>query len=261
LTYAISVNKIGKAMSGHSKWAGIKHKKAAVDAARGKLFSKLNKEITVAAKLGGGDPDGNPRLRLAIQKAKEANMPGENIKKAIARGTGEIPGASIEEVVYEGYGPGGVAMLIEAMTDNRKRATSEIRHILSKGGGSMGEAGCVSWMFSKKGVLTIERSAVTEDELLDIAITAGAEDIRTEDNEYEITTEPSHFEEIKKALEEAGITPKYAEIAMVPQSYIEIGEKEARQVLKLVESLEENEDVQHVWSNLDIPDQLLTGAE
>lgn len=244
-------------MSGHSKWAGIKHKKGVLDAQRGKLFSKLNKEIMIAAKQGGKDPDGNPRLRLAIQKAREANMPGENIKKAIARGCGEGGGGALEEIMYECYGPSGVALLIEGITDNKKRTGSEVRHILSKGGGSMGSAGCVSWMFKKMGVVGIEKESITEDALFDISLSLGCEDIKTEDMEYEIYTDVESFERIKEGLKEKGVNIKYAEIEMIPNTYIKIDEKEAKQVMKLILSLEENEDIQHVWTNMDIPESLL----
>ncbi|HAW49503.1 TPA: YebC/PmpR family DNA-binding transcriptional regulator [bacterium] len=245
-------------MSGHSKWASIKHKKGAADAARGKLFSKLSKEIAIAARQGGKDPEGNARLRLAIQKAKEANMPAESIKKAIARGCGEIEGGIVEEVIFEAYGPSGVALLIEGITDNKKRVASEIRHILSRSGGNMGEAGCVSWVFKKMGVLGIDTSSINEDDLLEQAISLGADDIKTEESEYEIYVKPDNFEEVKNGLEKHGVKIKYAEIGMVPNSYIKINPQEAKQVLRLVEALEENEDIQHVWSNMDIPGELLS---
>ncbi|MEW6103474.1 MAG: YebC/PmpR family DNA-binding transcriptional regulator [bacterium] len=247
-------------MSGHSKWAGIKHKKGALDAQRGKLFSKLNKEIMLAAKTGGKDPDGNARLRLAIQKAREANMPGDNIKKAIARGVGEIEGGTVEEITYECYGPSGVALLVEGITDNKKRTSSEIRHILSKGGGNMGEAGCVLWMFKKLGVLQIEKPSISEDSLFDIGLSLGCEDIKTEDNEYEVYTDVGIFEKAKEELKNKGANIKYAEIEMLPSSYIKIDKDSAKQVLRLIETLEENEDVQHVWSNMDIPEDLLVEA-
>lgn len=244
-------------MSGHSKWAGIKHKKSIIDAQRGKLFSKLNKEIMLAAKLGGKDPDGNSRLRLAIQKAKEANMPAENIKKAIARGCGETEGGAVEEIMYECYGPSGIALLIEGITDNKKRTASEVKHILSKGGGSMGEAGCVSWMFKKMGVIGIEKGSITEDAIFDLSISLGCEDIKTEDTEYEVYTDVESFERVREGLKEKGVNIKYAEIEMIPNTYIKIDENAAKQVMKLIESLEENEDIQHVWSNMDIPESLL----
>ncbi len=245
-------------MSGHSKWAGIKHKKGALDAIKGKVFSALSKEITVCARMGGGDPEGNSSLRLAIAKAREANMPADNIKRAIARGTGVGGGEGIiESVIYEGYGAGGVAVLVEALTDNKKRAASEIRHIFSRHSGNMGEAGCVSWLFNKKGVLTIDKKAISEDKLFEIALSAGAEDIKTEDDEYTITTKPNDFENVREAIKSQGLEIKQAEIEMLPQNYIKVPEKDARQVLKLVEMLEDNDDAQHVWSNMDIPDELL----
>lgn len=244
-------------MSGHSKWAGIKHKKGLVDAQRGRLFSKLNKEIMLAAKQGGKDPDGNARLRLAIQKAREANMPGENIKKAIARGCGEMEGGTVEEIMYECYGPSGVAILIEGITDNKKRTASEIKHTLSKGGGNMGEVGCVLWMFKKMGVIGIEKENMHEDTLFDLSISLGCEDIKTEDIEYEVYTDIESFERVKEGLKEKGANIKYAEIEMIPNTYLKIDENSAKQVMKLIESLEENEDVQHVWSNMDIPEGLL----
>jgi len=247
-------------MSGHSKWAGIKHKKGLLDAQRGKLFSKLNKEIMIAAKQGGKDPEGNARLRLAIQKARDANMPGENIKKAIARGVGEIEGGEVSEITYEGYGPSGVALLIEGITDNKKRTSSEIRHILSKGGGNMGEAGCVSWMFKKMGVIGVSKESISEDELFELSLSLGCEDIKTEDNEYEVYTDVGSFERVKEGLKSKGANIKYAEIEMIPNAYIKVDKNASLQVLKLITSLEENEDVQHVWSNMDIPEDLLQEA-
>ncbi|MBU1261629.1 YebC/PmpR family DNA-binding transcriptional regulator [bacterium] len=245
-------------MSGHSKWAGIKHKKGALDAIKGKVFSRLSKEITICARMGGGDPEGNSSLRLAMAKARESNMPADNIKRAIARGTGEGGGEGIiESVIYEGYGTGGVAVLVEALTDNKKRAASEIRHIFSRHGGSMGEAGCVSWLFSKKGVLTVDKNLISEDKLFDLTVSSGAEDIKIEDDEYTITTNPGNFENVREAIKSAGFKINHAEIEMLPQNYIKIGEKEAKQVLKLVEMLEENDDAQAVYSNMDIPDELL----
>jgi YebC/PmpR family DNA-binding regulatory protein len=199
-------------MSGHSKWATTKHKKAATDAKRGKIFTKIGKEIAVAAKLGGGDPSGNPRLRTAVAKAKSVSMPAENIKRAIQKGTGELPGVSYEEIMYEGYGPGGVAVIAEVMTDNRNRTVSEIRNIFSKSGGNMGEAGCVSWMFHKKGYLVVNRAKSDEDKLMSIALDAGAEDMQTEDENFVITTPPNDFEKVKKALEDATVTMDAAEV-------------------------------------------------
>lgn len=244
-------------MSGHSKWAGIKHKKGVVDAQRGRLFSKLNKEIMIAAKEGGKNPDGNPRLRLAIQKAKEANMPADNIKKAIARGCGETEGGAVEEIMYECYGPSGVAILIEGITDNKKRTGGEVRHILSKGGGSMGSTGCVSWMFKKMGVIGIEKASIPEDTLYDLSISLGCNDIKTEDNEYEVYTDVENFEMVRDGLQKNGANIKYAEIEMIPNTYIKVDEKVAQQVMRLISQLEENEDIQHVWSNMDIPESFL----
>ena len=237
-------------MSGHSKWATTKHKKAATDAKRGKIFTKLAKEITVAAKLGGGDPNGNPRLRTAVAKAKGVSLPAENIKRAIQKGTGELPGVSYEEVMYEGYGPAGVAVIVDVMTDNRNRTVSEIRNIFSKAGGNMGEAGCVAWMFHKKGYLVINRSKVDEDKLMTLALEAGAEDMQTEEENYVVTTPPHDFENVKKVLEDAGVAPDVAEITMIPQTYVKLDNKEAQQMLRLVETLEDNDDVQNVYAQL-----------
>ncbi|MEW6617836.1 MAG: YebC/PmpR family DNA-binding transcriptional regulator [bacterium] len=244
-------------MSGHSKWAGIKHRKGALDAQRGKIFSKLIREITVAARSGGGNPENNARLRMVLEKAKGENMPADNIKRAIQRGTGELPGIVVEEVTYEGYGPGGVAMLVEAMTDNKNRTTSEIRRIFSRGGGNMGESGCVSWMFHKKGCLSVDKKEIGEDELLEMIMEAGVEDMKLEDEVYEITTDPQSFEEVKNILTKNGLKLKFAEISMEPQSYIKIDANTARSVLKLIEALEEDEDVQEVYSNSDIPDEVM----
>ncbi len=248
-------------MSGHSKWATTKHKKAAVDAKRGKIFTKITKEITVAARLGGGDVDGNPRLRTAVAKAKAVSMPAENIKRAVQKGTGELPGVSYEEITYEGYGPGGVAVIVEAMTDNRNRTVSEIRNIFSKAGGNMGEAGCVSWMFHKKGYLVVNSAKAAEDKLMDLALNAGAEDMQTEDDNFVITTAPNDFEAVKKALEDAGVPLELAEVTMIPQTYVKLeGSKEAAQMLRLMETLEDNDDVQNVHANFDIPEELMSAA-
>lgn len=250
-------------MAGHSKWAQIKHKKAAVDAKKGKIFSKLSKEITVAAKLGGGDPDKNPRLRTAIEKAREANMPSENIKRAIMKGTGELPGVSYEEAIYEGYGPGGVAVMIEVLTDNRNRTVSEIRHIMTKHGGSLGEAGCVSWIFEKKGYILVDKTVVSEDTLMAIALEAGAEDMKNdpEEDNYEIITSPEDLNRVKGAIESKGIPVALAEITMLPKNYIMLGEKEAEQMLRLFEALEDHDDVQNVYANFNIPDEVLAAKE
>jgi YebC/PmpR family DNA-binding regulatory protein len=244
-------------MSGHSKWATTKHKKAATDAKRGKIFTKLAKEITVAAKLGGGDPNGNPRLRTAVAKAKSVSLPAENIKRAIQKGTGELPGVSYEEIMYEGYGPGGVAVIVDVMTDNRNRTVSEVRNIFSKAGGNMGEAGCVAWMFNKKGYLVVNRTTVDEDKLMTLTLDAGAEDMQTEDENYVITTPPNDFEKVKKALEDGNIAIDVAEITMIPQTYVKLDGKEAQQMLRLVETLEDNDDVQNVYANFDIPEEIM----
>jgi len=246
-------------MAGHSKWAQIKHKKAVVDARRGKLFSKLAKEISVAARLGGGDPSMNPRLRAVIEKAKAANMPQENIKRAIQKGTGELPGAAYEEVIYEGYGPGGVALMIHATTDNKNRTVAEIRHILNKHGGSLGEAGCVSWMFDKKGYILVSKKQTDEDTLMAIVLDAGADDLKNDpDNEnYEIITEPSQLHAVKEAIEAKGIKVVSAEVAMLPKSQVRVEGSDAEKLLKLLEALEDHDDVQNVYSNFDIPDEVM----
>jgi YebC/PmpR family DNA-binding regulatory protein len=244
-------------MSGHSKWATTKHKKAAIDAKRGKIFTKIIREITIAARIGGGDPEGNPRLRTAILKAKEVNMPGDNIQKAIARGTGELPGVHYEEMRYEGYGPGGVAMMIEITTDNKNRTAPEIRQIFSKNGGNLGEAGCVSWMFQKKGMLTVEKSKIKEDDLMNIVLEAGGEDMKSTDSDYQIYTEPSLFEPVRSALTDRKIEPAYAEVTMVPQNTVRLEGKDASQMLHLMEALEDHDDVQNVYANFDISDQLI----
>lgn len=247
-------------MSGHSKWATTKHKKAATDAKRGKSFTKIGKEITVAAKLGGGDPNGNPRLRTAVAKAKSVSMPADNIKRAIQKGTGELPGVSYEEIIYEGYGPGGVAVIVEAMTDNRNRTVSEIRNIFSKAAGNMGEAGCVSWMFHKKGYFVIQSAKADEEKLMTLALDAGAEDMQVEDDNFVIITALSDFEKVKKALEDAGVPVEVAEITMIPQTYVKLDGKEAHQMLRLVETLEDNDDVQNVYANFDIPEEIMNAV-
>jgi YebC/PmpR family DNA-binding regulatory protein len=244
-------------MSGHSKWAGIKHKKAIVDAKKGQLFTKLIKEITVAAREGGGNPDTNPRLRLAISKAKEANMPSENIERAIKRGTGELPGITYEQVIYEGYGPQGVAVMVEALTDNKNRTTAEIRNIFSRKGGNMAGQGSVSWLFSKKGYFLIDRAQISEDELLSIVLEVGAEDMKTEEKFYEITCQVKDFERIKESLKEKGINFSTATITMIPASTIKLTGTEAKKVLDLIEAIEEHEDVQEVYANFDIPEEIL----
>ncbi|HSR11345.1 MAG TPA: YebC/PmpR family DNA-binding transcriptional regulator [Thermodesulfobacteriota bacterium] len=241
-------------MSGHSKWSTIKHKKGAADAKRGKLFTKLIKEITVAARSGGGDPGGNPRLRSAIVAAKAENMPKDNIDRAVKKGTGELPGVSYEEATFEGYGPGGVAVLVEIMSDNRKRTVADIRHLFSKSGGNLGEAGCVAWMFSKKGLIVFEKDKVDEEKLMNVALDAGADDVKETDKEFEVTCEAGDFESVKRKLEEAGLKPLLAEVTMVPQSTVKLAGKEAQQMMRLMETLEDSDDVQHVYANFDISD-------
>ena len=239
-------------MSGHSKWHSIKHKKGALDAKRGKLFTKFIKEITVAARTGGGDPDANARLRKAILDAKSGNMPNDTIDRAIRRGTGEEEGVNYEEITYEGYGPGGVALLIQSMTDNRNRTVAEIRHIFSKNGGNLGESGSVGWMFEKKGYIVVEKAAKSEDELFELAIDAGADDLRDDVDNFEIITSPEAFDGVLNAVKGAGIEPQVAEVEMVPQNYVHLEGADARQMLKLVEALEDHDDVQKVSANFDI---------
>ena len=245
-------------MAGHSHWAGIKHKKAALDAKRGKLWSKLARMIIVAAKSGGGDPSANLSLRYAIDKAKAANMPKDTIEKAIKRGTGEIAGASYEEILYEGYGPNGVAIMVETLTDNRNRTAPEIKRVFEKSGGSMGTTGCVSWMFNKKGLITVGTANVGEDDLMELALGAGAEDMENTGEVYEITCDPAAYEELKKALEEKEIPIEVAEISMVPQTMVAIeDEHTARKVISLMEAIEDHEDVQNAYANFDIPDEVM----
>ena len=244
-------------MSGHSKWSSIKHKKGAADDKRGQLFTKLIKEITAAAKAGGGSLEGNPRLRLSVAKAKEANMPKDNIEKAVKRGTGELPGVSYEEIRYEGYGPGGVAMLLDITTDNKNRTAPEIRQIFSKHGGNLGEAGCVAWMFHKKGFITVDKNKVKEDDLMNLVLNAGGEDIKTTDTQYEIYTDAHSFESVKTALKNNHIETSYADVTMVPQTYIKLEGKDAAQMLRLMDTLEDHDDVQNAYANFDISDQLM----
>lgn len=247
-------------MSGHSKWAQIKHKKAAADARRGRLFTRLIKEITVAARLGGGDPDANPRLRAAVAAAKAENMPAQNIERAIQRGTGQLPGMTLEEAVFEGYGTGGVAIMVEVATDNRNRTVNELRHIFSKWGGNLGESGCVAWMFSRKGYITIPKEKVDEDTLLGITLDAGAEDLRDDGTNWEIITPPAALEAVREALGKNSLHPTTAEVTMLPQSQVRLQGSEAHQLLRLMEAIEEYEDTQHVYANFDIPDQILQEA-
>jgi YebC/PmpR family DNA-binding regulatory protein len=238
-------------MSGHNKWSTIKHKKGAADAKRGKVFTKIIKEISVAAKLGGGDPTANPRLRTAIDKAKSENMPKDNIERAIKKGTGEMEGVNYEEITYEGYGPAGVAVLVEVMTDNRNRTVSEVRSIFTKCNGNMGETGCVSWMFDKKGLITYPKS-VDFDKLFEAAIEAGAEDVVEQDDQIEVTTDPSSFMEVRDALNGAGFTFENAEVTMIPQTMVKLEGKQAESMLKMIDRLEDNDDVQNVYANFDI---------
>lgn len=242
-------------MSGHSKWHSIKHKKAAQDAKRGKIFTKIIRELSVAARMGGGDPDANPRLRKAIADAKAVNMPAENIKRAIQKGTGELEGITYEEVSYEGYGPGGVAIYVEALSDNRNRTVSELRHIFSKNGGRIGESGCVAWMFKRKGYIVVEKAKASEDELLDIALEAGAEDLREDGSNYEIFTSPEDYESVVNALKEHNIELAASNLGFIPQNYVKLEGKQAHQLLRLMEELEDHDDVQHVWANFDIDEE------
>lgn len=242
-------------MSGHSKWATIKHKKAATDAKRGALFTKLTKEITAAAKAGGGDQETNIRLRTAVTRAKSMNMPSNNIENAIKKGTGEIPGVIYEEVAFDAYGPGGVAILIEGLTDNRNRTTAEIRNVLNKKNGSMAGPGATSYLFTSKGMITVKVDAIGEDELMEIALEAGADDIGTEGDLYEVTTEPSVFSAVKEAIEAKGIVTESAEVTKIPSTTVKIVGNEAKQLLALMSALEDNEDVQAVHANFDIPDE------
>ena len=248
-------------MSGHSKWHSIKHKKARVDAQRGKVFTRLIKELTVAARMGGGDPDANSRLRTAIATAKAANMPADNIERAIKKGTGELPGVSYEEVTYEGYGPGGVAIMIDAMTDNKNRTVAEIRHIMSKNGGNLGANGCVAYMFHKKGIVMVEQEGVDEDELMEIVLDAGAEDMASEEEQFVVTTEPANFEPVRAAVEDQGFPIANAELTMVPDNTVKVVAKDAQKVLKLMDALENQDDVQNLYSNFDIPEEILAQLE
>jgi YebC/PmpR family DNA-binding regulatory protein len=248
-------------MSGHSKWATIKRKKGKLDAQRGKLFSRLNKEIMIAARDGGGDPEMNPRLRTAISTARASNMPMDNIKRAIQKGTGELPGMAIEEVTYEGYGPGGVAIIMETVTDNKKRTVAEIRSLLTKYGGNLGETGCVGWMFEKKGIIRVPKDRVTEDDLMEIALEAGAEDIITEDGFFEVHTPFTDFEKVRGFLEDKSIPIDSAEITQIPQSTIKLTDRKAEQMMKLMSQLDDHDDIQNVYANFDIADELLEQFE
>jgi YebC/PmpR family DNA-binding regulatory protein len=247
-------------MSGHSRWSTIKHKKAAADARRGKMFTKLIREISAAARAGGGDPDGNPRLRTAVLAARAVNMPQDNIKRAIQRGTGELPGQSYDEVVYEGYGPGGVAVMVQTLTDNRNRTLPEIRQLFTKHGGNLGEANCVSWMFEKKGYIVVRRSEVDEEKLFELVIEAGADDMREDGESFEVLTAPPIHEKVHEALTQRKIPIAASEVAMVPKTTVKVEGKAARQVLGMMEALEDHDDVQHVWANFDIDDAELGEA-
>ena len=259
---SIFLNVIGKdIMSGHSKWASIKHKKAVVDAKRGKAFTKIIKEITVAARIGGGgDPASNPRLRTAIQSAKSVNMPQDNIQRAIKKGTGDLPGVHYEEHTYEGYGPAGIAIMVEVLSDNKNRTVAELRRIFSKNGGNLAETGCVNWMFHKKGLILVDSDKVDEEELMVIAIEAGADDIKTEEKTFEIISSPPVFEKVKDALEKNNITLNMAEITMIPETTIKVEGKQAQQAIKLMEDLEDHDDIQKSFANFDICDKDLAEA-
>lgn len=244
-------------MSGHSKWAGIKHKKAKVDAQRGRVFTKLIREITVAARVGGGDPGGNPRLRTAIQAAKAVNMPADNIERAIKKGTGELEGVTYEEITYEGYGPGGVAVLVAVVTDSKNRTVGEIRKIFSRHGGNLGESGCVAFLFEKKGYIQVDAAKVDEDKLMTIALDAGAEDLLREESLFAVTAAPRDFEKVRDKIVKSGVQTLTAEITMLPKSSVKLEGKHAEQMLRLMEELEEHDDVQHVYANFDIPEEIM----
>ncbi|MGO9019982.1 MAG: YebC/PmpR family DNA-binding transcriptional regulator [Syntrophobacteraceae bacterium] len=249
-------------MSGHSKWATIKHKKGAADAKRGKVFTKLIKELMVAARMGGGNPEGNPRLRAALLAAKAENMPKDNIDRAIKKGTGELEGVNYEEMMYEGYGPGGVAVLVDIMTDNRNRAAAEIRHIFSRNSGNLGEAGCVAWMFNKKGSIVFDKKAVPEEVLIELALEAGAEDVKDQEDQFEVIIAPEDFLNVKAAFDDRELKYELAEITMSPQTTVRIEDpKTAQQLLRLMDALEDSDDVQNVYANFDIPDQILESLE
>ena len=242
-------------MSGHSKWHTIKHKKGAADAKRGKIFTRIIKELTVAARAGGGDPDANPRLRTVVAEAKSVNMPADNIKRAIQRGTGELPGVSYEEVTYEGYGPGGAALIIEVLTDNRNRTVGELRHLLAKHGGNLGESNSVAWMFEKKGYIVVEKSKSDEESLMSAALDAGADDMRDDGDSWEIVSSPDGFQAVLEAVKKLGIEPAAAEVAMLPQNYVKLEGKPAQQMVKLIDAVEDHDDTKKVWSNADIEEK------
>ncbi|WP_320041999.1 YebC/PmpR family DNA-binding transcriptional regulator [uncultured Desulfobacter sp.] len=242
-------------MSGHSKWSTIKHKKGAADKKRAKIFTKLIKEITVAARMGGGDPNANPRLRHAIDSAKAQNMPKDNVDRAIKKGTGDMDGVNYEEIIYEGYGPGGVAVMVECLTDNKNRTIADVRYIFNKAGGNVGTDGCVAWMFDKKGVITISKENSDEDTLMEVAIDAGAEDIKDEGESFDVLTAPEDFDAVKDAIDGAEITYEVAEISMVPQNTTAVSGKEAEQMIKFMEALDDCDDIQNFYTNADIPDE------
>ena len=244
-------------MSGHSKWSTIKRKKGVADAKRGKVFTKLIKEISAAAKLGGGDPEGNPRLRAAIATAKAENMPKENIERAVKKGTGELEGVNYEELTYEGYGPGGVAVMVEVLTDNKNRIIAEIRNRFSKHNGNLGESGCVSWMFNLKGLILFDKDKVDEEKLIEVVLDAGGEDVREGEREFEVITDPAKYEDIKRAAQDAGLEYSFAEVTMIPQSTVQLQGREAEQMLRLMEGLEDSDDIQRVYANFDIPDKVM----
>ena len=242
-------------MSGHSKWHTIKHKKGALDAKRGKMFTRIIKELTVAARNGGGDPDSNPRLRTVIADAKAVNMPADNIKKAIQRGTGELPGVSYEEVTYEGYGPGGAAVIIEALTDNKNRTVGELRHMLTKHNGNLAESNAVAWMFSKKGYIVVDKAGADEEKLLNAVLEAGGDDLRDDGDTWEVLSEPSAFEAVRDAVKALGVEPATAQVAMLPQNYIKLEGKDASNMIRLMDALDDHDDVKQVWSNFDLEER------
>ena len=244
-------------MSGHSKWHNIKIRKQAQDAKKSKAFSKVSREIILAAKDGGGDPNVNNRLRVAIEKARAAGLPQDNVKRAIQRGTGDVEGVTFESAVYEGYGPGGVAVMVQVLTDNRNRAVGELRSIFNKHGGNLGEANCVAWLFDQKGIILVPQEGVSEEKMLEIALEAGAEDVQTDDSSYEISTAPGDLEAVKEALEKSNVSFESAEVTMVPQNRVTLKEKQAQQVLRLMDALDEQDDVQQVYANFDIPDRIM----
>jgi YebC/PmpR family DNA-binding regulatory protein len=245
-------------MSGHSKWSTIKHKKGAADAKRGKIFTRIIKEMTVAARLGGGDPNSNPRLRAAVAEAKANNMPKDNVERAIKRGTGELEGATYEEITYEGYGPGGVALMVETMTDNSNRTTPEIRHIFEKNGGNLGTPGSVRFQFERKGYFAIEKKVVGEDKLMEVALEAGADDLQTEDPDlFEVYASPENFEQVRQALEKNNVPTVEAKLGQIPSNYVKLDENKGKQMIRFLETLDEHDDVQNVWSNFDVPEELM----